>query len=682
MAAILLTARAAESATINATDASFNAVQSAVASASNGDTVTVPASTGAPGGKYTWPGRLDLGSKSISLIAAGTNCSQNAALSCYTTIIDANVNGLIASRNTGNNRVRISGFRFNQAAGQFSVISFAGPSYKVRVDHCYFNHGDNAVATNFYLTEKGNGPVWGVTDHCQFYNMKRPYYAQDVRQVDPLPSPGIHGNGYGNAAWSEGIHPGTEQMMFFEDNNLALNEYVDSVQGVVYGTMGGKMTFRHNAITGYSYIIDAHSDANDEASTCYYEIYENTITEGCVAGNVCQGLLMWQRGGQWIVHDNNFTASSPIHAMSVYFGADTPAHRVKNTYAWGNKVNGVAANISSVRDSAPTCNQNNPNTCPGLTWCCNYPPGVCSNYNGQTCGGFSSDSIKVNQQFFNSAPAFGQTYYPYAAYTYPHPLTNTGPTPTATATSTGTPSPTPTPTATASATATVPPTPTPPETFVKAINIYGSNSVQIDGHFFISYPTALSEGFQTINQGFLDNRSWVPAVDASTTEMLNSGIWGNNVDTNFSYPLSNGNYFIYLWTIENFVDNYKSFNVNIEGAKVGSDLGLLVANGWARYGPFPVTMTDGTLNVNLQRVTGYTAVCGVEIWHADAGTPSPTPSVSPTPPATPTATIAPSPSATPTATATASATATATPTASPESVIHNNTWPLFRPTRP
>jgi hypothetical protein len=44
---------------------------------------------------------------------------------------------------------------------------------------------------------------------------------------------------------------------------------------------------------------------------------------------------------------------------------------------------------------------------------------------------------------------------------------------------------------------------------------------------------------------------------------------------NFSQTLSNGSYFVYLWTVENYVSNYRSFNVKLEGTQVASAIGSL-----------------------------------------------------------------------------------------------------------
>ena len=241
--------------------------------------------------------------------------------------------------------------------------------------------------------------------------MKRAYFAVDMRVGETIPWEG-------STAWNEGIHPGTEQMMYFEDNQFVWDDNVTDParQCAVYGDFGGKCVFRYNTTIGMSYQMDAHGDG-EGSSTVYYEIYNNTFNESFAYSE--QGILMWQRGGQWIVHDNTFnTLGHGVHRMSVYRESDSVPHRVKNTYTWGNTVNGTPnTTISFCEDS------------------------------GQTSPGYSCANIHQDAQWFAHAPTTGQTYFPYTPYTYPHPLVSGGggssPTPTP-----GGPTPTPGPTTT------------------------------------------------------------------------------------------------------------------------------------------------------------------------------------------------------------------------------------------
>ena len=338
--------------TRTAASAAYSDVASAVAGAADGDTVVIPAGTA------TWSSTLNVGSKGISIIGAGTG----------STIINNAAGKLIQWSNTNSKFVRLSGIRFNNSDNQTPIVAVAGPATKVRVDHCYFNKGDCAIGTNYWPGSVGSGPVYGVADHCTFVNMKRAYFAMDCRITDSAIGP--PGNYDGATAWTEPIQPGSDKMMYFEDNQFTWdNNLTDAnAQGGLYGQYGGKACFRYNILTGMDGCVDAHGDS-PSTSTIYYEVYNNTFNHGNHLG---QGEAMWQRGGQWIVHDNtfNYPYTSVIH-MSVYWTSDTAAHRVKNTYFWGNTANGNSnqGSIIGVKDS------------------------------GQTPSGYSAANIRLNQEY-------------------------------------------------------------------------------------------------------------------------------------------------------------------------------------------------------------------------------------------------------------------------------------------
>lgn len=425
--------------TRNAASASYSDVVAAVASAVDGDTVQIPAGTA------TWSSTLNVGSKGISIIGAGTG----------STIINNAAGKMIQWSNTGSKLIRLSGIRFNNSDNQSPIVGIAGPATKIRVDHCYFNKGDCAVGTNYWPGSIGSGPVYGVVDHCTFINMKRAYFAMDCRTTDSAIGP--PGNYDGATAWTEPILPGSDKMMYFEDNVFTWNTSLTDPggQSAVYGQYGGKCCFRHNVTNGMDYVADAHGDS-PSTSTMYYEIYNNTFNFGSI---LSQGEAMWQRGGQWIVHDNtfNYPYTSVIH-MSVYWTSDTAAHRVKNSYFWGNTANGNSnqSALVGVKDS------------------------------GQTPPGYSAANIRVNEQYFLHAPQSGQTYYPYTPLVYPHPLVSgSGGDPTPTPTPGGTPTPTPTPTPI--------PTPTPTPLGTSFDSIQG----EVSSPFVVNSDNSISQSVET-----------------------------------------------------------------------------------------------------------------------------------------------------------------------------------------
>jgi hypothetical protein len=350
---------------------SYADVNSAVAASITGDTVNVP------GGSCTWSSNL-LIDKGINVIGAGKGV----------TVITNAVGTVVTISKTQSNPVRLSGFTFNNVDGQTPIVAIVGPSFKVRIDHIVVNKGDTAIGSNF-LGFPGTGPVYGVVDNSDFYNTVRTYFATDIRVGDAS---------WGTTAWTEFIgqestFPGTDKMLYFENNQFIWNtsNTATNTQGALYGQYGGKAAFRYNTFNGLCTYIDAHGDTPD-TGTIFYEIYNNTFVEN---DQLCsQGDIVWLRGGQMIAHDNTFTGGAIPFRMSVYWTTDLAAHRVRNTYYWGNTWNG-----NSTQSSLVTVNDS-----------------------GQTPASYSSANIKLNQQYFLAAPQSGQTYYPYTPYIYPHPL--------------------------------------------------------------------------------------------------------------------------------------------------------------------------------------------------------------------------------------------------------------------
>lgn len=153
-------------------------------------------------------------------------------------------------------------------------------------------------------------------------------------------------------------------------------------------------------------------------------------------------------------------------------------------------------------------------------------------------------------------------------------------------------------------------------TFVKGINFNGG-AVTIGGNAW------LAESAAGLTLGTVSRTSTTvtpsPAVDSATSSMLNTAIW-NSTGVTVAQSLANGTYQVYLYVIENYQSNFRSFNVKLEGAQVtSSSIGSLALGSWAKYGPYNVAMTDGTLNLELVKVTGDPHVMGMEIYSTSGG---------------------------------------------------------------
>lgn len=367
---------------------SQSVVSAAVAAAVDGDEIDLPAGT------VTWNSTISVVNKGISIIGAGID----------QTIITSNVDTgcIFVWKNQGSTNLRLSGLTINCSDDKSLSIALVGPIFNARVDHCKFNKGDAAVRTNAGGQFTGQGPVYGVVDHCQFYNMGRPVFAMDVRVGD--------GVNAGAAAWTEFLadpasFPGSNKMMYYEDCQFIwdANNTNTNSQGFLYGQNGGKACVRHCSTTGTEFLFDAHGDSIGQYyGTIYYEIYNNTFGGTPYFGGFQGGEAVWMRGGQLIMRDNTIASPQRSLDMSVFFTNDLTAHRVQHIY-FDNNINGgdaTQADFVHVKDS------------------------------GQTPVGYSAANIRLNTEYFLHAPQTGNTYFPYTAYTYPHPLVGASPTPT------------------------------------------------------------------------------------------------------------------------------------------------------------------------------------------------------------------------------------------------------------
>ena len=61
-----------------------------------------------------------------------------------------------------------------------------------------------------------------------------------------------------------------------------------------------------------------------------------------------------------------------------------------------------------------------------------------------------------------------------------------------------------------------------------------------------------------------------------------------------------------------------------------------------RYGPYPVTVADGVLNIDMIKISGDPWLSSIELWSVPSSNPTPSPTPSPIPQPTPQPTATPS----------------------------------------
>lgn len=390
----------ANSAILNAASCSQEAVRAAISSASNGDTINVPA------GSCSWTSQIDI-NKQVSLIGAGigkTNITTSASKALFIP--------------TGTNNWRISGFSFTTSNSRIYAIAAGSSRYNTFKDWRI----DNNKFEKYHYSVIIYGDSRGVIDH----NV-------------------AHGGGFyilgsNNTAWTQDTNLGTQDFVFIEDNTFDTTNYIQNVLHVVYGGWGARYVIRYNEIneTGGDRIDDAfdahgYCHGSDIRGTRAFEIYGNTFTRsyaGC-----CRALFL--RAGTGVIYNNVFDESGGIYywkqpsAITFYEYRATPGGT------------GFASCSSECSTSALCATANG-----GEGWpCCdqigtgknqaNEPVYIWGNVDhlGNAASIYSAvpDYIQSQDDYLTghgTSPDYyddGRTAPGYTAYTYPHPLVSGAP---------------------------------------------------------------------------------------------------------------------------------------------------------------------------------------------------------------------------------------------------------------
>jgi hypothetical protein len=422
--------------THTAVDCSYTAVSAAVAAASDGDTVYVPA------GSCTWSSTLTL-TKHVSLIGGYDG---------GTTTITAGIEpalSMIPSTEPSNILQRVSNFTFDGARAYTPVWigyyrhdeGLGQPMSNVRMDHSIFQ---NCGA--YYAIWNGGG-VYGVIDNCRFGSADN----------------GITRVVFSHSNWDDACYstapqmywePGTNQSLYFEDNIF----YIKADTGrVVTHNWAGRGVYRYNTVNLLGFcqgIFELHGHQGDDdiaamPATFGIEAYGNLILN---AGNLYW--IMETRGGSSMVFYNTTIGSTP--ATQAYAGtavtcpATAPNEQmIHDTYVWNNRANYTGATGTLTIEmplascggllSRPTAGRdvfNESTTIPGITsgplaslpgtcavgqgyWATSQTTSDLTNYVGDIVT-YSTRQMISGTLYKCTAPNTWTSYY--TPYTYPHPL--------------------------------------------------------------------------------------------------------------------------------------------------------------------------------------------------------------------------------------------------------------------
>jgi hypothetical protein len=293
----------ARAATINANSPSFTDVSAAIASASDGDTVIIPAGTA------TWTSTLTI-TKGITLIGQTTTNSDDGTATDNTIITenltrDSGGNAVLFWFNTNLGKTyRLSGLTFREGSttpASNAMIRFMGTSQAVRLDHCHF---DDLTHEDF-LIGIGNWPLYGVIDHNVF---------DFTSAINSHASIQFASSAYGDDSWTQPAYFGSEKFMFAEDN------YFNNTSGNFYGGVvdvfiGGRAVLRHNHCHDVVLVGNHGTESGRYRGGRAMEVYNNDFhwPYSRDVGGV--------RSGSIVLHDNTHdgaTLNNVDYAMQLY----------------------------------------------------------------------------------------------------------------------------------------------------------------------------------------------------------------------------------------------------------------------------------------------------------------------------------------------------------------------------
>lgn len=393
-------------ATITASSCSYDYVKAAYDSASEGDTIMIPA------GSATWSSTLTI-TKSITLVGSTSGCPESC--NGATTITGSGSNRLIYVNVSGDKTIDIGGLTLdgNSYGGAIIHVNNTSSSTPLRNFILRYNElknsGSQAMSTG--------GLVFGLIHNNKFSGN---YF--DFR---------LSGDALNSWTLYPGIdNVGTNNYTYIEDNISNGNTHY-----LISSGSGARWVYRHNTVTGSDSMIalwDMHGDTNNWGIVAA-EIYENTVDT-----QLYEHLLTAfdYRGGTGVLYNNTITTSGHDIYMKIREEQGTKANpcgraskinsecNINNGYVWNNLGDG-----SVIKISVSDCNGqiaedtdwwDDGDTARGLESPLNFFYDVAANRPG-TCKVNDVYWETDNKKLYRCTNANEWTFI-YAPYTYPHPL--------------------------------------------------------------------------------------------------------------------------------------------------------------------------------------------------------------------------------------------------------------------
>jgi hypothetical protein len=387
----------ANAATINATSCSQTDVQSAINSASDGDTVNIPS------GSCTWTTPVNIVDKDITIVGAGqgtTNITYNGpdAYNSAAFHVD-NDAGTPKDDFEISHLTIIHGSSLGNIASGTNMIMVwdAGPDW--RIHHVTIT---SAYSGSMVGIGRNQGSNSGLVDNCIFNATNSSGHTKafqiNAKDRDTETAGGSPSVSNGSTSWGAASTFGTKENLYIEDctfNWTAVYTGADMDEGA-------RVVWRYNTFTGTG--IGSHGDdgGNTDRGVRHYEIYNNTFDSNGVGHYVCIGL----RGGTGVIYNNTFSGNYGTGLIMYHYCAD----------ACTGPCSGGWTKPCSYPCSGQIGQGPDNTTDPLYFWNNTWNDGL-----GLTVQSCASSIIQSGRDYYNESGAKPG----YTAYTYPHPLRNT-----------------------------------------------------------------------------------------------------------------------------------------------------------------------------------------------------------------------------------------------------------------
>jgi len=397
---VLSIAGRVEAASITAGSCSRNDVGNAVTSASDGDTVQVPAGT------CSWTSTLTI-TKGITLIGAGIG--QTIILDDIP-VVNSNRAPFLSINVSGTSKCwRVSGMTFTRgtqtAQAYNGRIAVAGNSHCFRLDHVYL---DNLPAAYWVWL---SGDLWGVIDHNTFR------VTDDSSNSIPLM---IYHSGWqsvgtdGDNSWATPVNYGSGEFVFIEDN--IFTRETTNYGGITDSLQGGRWVFRHNTLKRAT--IETHGLESGGRGRGFraFEVYENDLNIDGLSpdaivhlrsgsGVVYNNRVTNEAGGNWFLKGDNYRDLQIYPPWGKCDGSSVWDQNTSAGYACMDQVGRGHGGYISGNPALPAQWPNQISE-PTYVWNNTTTKGVAA----------GTTNIRVGRDIITSAKPG------YTPYTYPHPL--------------------------------------------------------------------------------------------------------------------------------------------------------------------------------------------------------------------------------------------------------------------